>query len=198
MDCRLQKRCMCLSFKRHPELQFFPLSPSLCLSLPLPFFPPSPRHLVLLRHSYKHAAQVPARRDAGAGRGSISPGPEQALFQKVQGGSVSFFMSNPGTGTAPGAAAASLRAGRELPSAAPGCSPLSSAALPFLCSRGLTETASTSHTPTTTKNPSQAKCPSTTSALCHDELRVPRSPSSVKEAGNAGSWRGDAGPAARS
>lgn len=113
MDCRLQKRCMCLSFKRHPELQFFRLSPSLCLSLPLPFFPPSPRHLVLLRHSYKHAAQVPARRDAGAGRGSISPGPEQALFQKVQGGSVSFFMSNPGTGTAPGAAAASLRAGRE-------------------------------------------------------------------------------------
>lgn len=99
MDCRLQQRCMCLSFKRHREL----LPPP-----PLFFFPP-PRHLILLRHSYKQAAETPAHGDAGGGGG----GQGEDLFPRVWSRRCSkrckeetcrFFKKKTGTGTAPGAA----------------------------------------------------------------------------------------------
>lgn len=202
---------MCLSFKRHPELCFFSLSLSLPLSIssshaPLPtlFFPPSPRHLVLLRHSYKNAAEVPAHGDAGAGRGSVSPGPEQALFQKVQGGNVSFFMRNPGTGAALEAAAGAGSslcpgAGSELAPAAPGPAPraplvLRAPSIPLLLGpygNRLHLSVPAKATPPhhkKTPNPRAAPLRSVTTGL-----GASRSHSSVTEAGNAENWDGDVG-----
>lgn len=110
MDCRLQQRCMCLSFKRHGELFFF--SPPSPFPRSLSFHSPPPRHLMLLRHSYKQAAEPPAHGDAGGGGGEqgdhLFPRVwSRRLLQRCKDETCRFFNKNPATREAP--------AGRVLP-----------------------------------------------------------------------------------
>ncbi|CAN8211196.1 unnamed protein product [Coccothraustes coccothraustes] len=121
------------------------------------------------------------------GQGEYPEGPKQALFQKVQGGNVSFSMRNPGTGAALGAApgaGSSLSLGRQRAglrrtwplTAGPARPPrhFNSSSPASYGNRFHFSLPAKATPPRHKKNPSHPKSPSTTSALCRDG--APRPP----------------------